>query len=112
MKQWITVSATMATASFNKEVYAHEAIMAAAYNFSGKYGVEVGVEDKDFTVILIPKRDYSPTEASMREDLLSFCNDVLDEELRLKLQQKTARLLDVIIRHAFSNIDLREELDN
>jgi len=48
----------------------------------------------------------------MREDLLSFCNDALDEELRLKLQQKTAKLLDVIVRHAFSPIDLRKELGN
>ncbi len=102
----------MATASFNKEIYKHEAVLAAAYHLTGKYGVEVGDEDKDFIVMLIPKEDYSPTEATMRADLLSFCNDVLDEELRLKLQQKTARLLDVIVRHAFSPIDLRKELGN
>jgi His-Xaa-Ser system protein HxsD len=112
MQQRITLLANTATASFNKEVYSHEAVLAAAYHLTGKYGIEVGVEDKDFVAMLIPKGDYSPTEAAMREDLLSFCNDVLDEELRLKLQQKTANLLDVIVRHAFSPIDLRKELGN
>jgi His-Xaa-Ser system protein HxsD len=112
MQQRITVSATMATVSFSKEVFDHEAVLGAAYHLTDKYGVEVGVEDKDFIAMLIPKENYSPTAAAMREDLLSFCNDVLDEELRLKLQQKTARLLDVIVRHAFSPIDLRKELGN
>jgi His-Xaa-Ser system protein HxsD len=102
----------MATASFNKEVYSNEAVLAAAYHLTDKYGVEVGVEDEDFIAILIPKGNYAPTEDAMREDLLSFCNDVLDEELRLKLQEKTANLLDVIVRHAFSPIDLRKELGN
>jgi His-Xaa-Ser system protein HxsD len=100
----------MATALFSKEVYSHEAVLAAAYHLTGKYGVEVGVQDRDFIAMLTPKGDYTPTETAMREDLLSFCNDVLDEELRLKLQQKTARLLDVIVKHAFSPIDLRKEL--
>ena len=112
MQQRITLSTTAATASFSKEVYDHEAVLAAAYHLTGKYGVEVGVEDKDFIVMLIPKGDYVPSEASMREDLLSFCNDVIDEQLRLKLQQKTARLLDVIVRRAFSPIDVRKELGN
>ncbi len=112
MKQRITLSDTMATASFNKEIYDHTAVLAAAYNFTGKYGIEVEVEDNDLIAMLIPKGDYAPTETAMKEDLLSFCNDVLDEQLRLKLQQKTARLLDVIVQHAFSPIDLRKELGN
>jgi His-Xaa-Ser system protein HxsD len=112
MKPRITLSVTTATVSFSKEVYDHEAVLAAAYHLTGKYGVEIGVEDKDFIAMLIPKEDYSPTEAAMREDLLSLCNDVLDEQLRLKLRQKTAKLLDVIVRHAFSPIDLRKELGN
>jgi His-Xaa-Ser system protein HxsD len=109
MQQRITVSATIATASFNKEVYDHEAVLAAAYHLTGKYGVDVEVEGEDFIATLIPKADYAPSETAMREDLLSFCNDVLDEQLRLKLQQKTAGLLDVIVRHAFSPIDLHKE---
>ena len=47
MKQRITLSDTMATASFNKEIYDHTAVLAAAYNFTGKYGIEVEVEDND-----------------------------------------------------------------
>ncbi len=112
MEQRITLSANTATVLFSKEVYGHEAVLAAAYHLTGKYGVEVGVQDRDFIAMFMPKEDYSPTEAAMRGDLLSFCNDVLDEELRLKLQQKTARLLEVIVRHAFSPIDLRKELGN
>jgi len=55
MEQRITLSANTATALFSKEVYDHEAVLAAAYHLTGKYGVEVGVQDRDFIAMVTPR---------------------------------------------------------
>jgi His-Xaa-Ser system protein HxsD len=106
------ISASMLTASFSKEIYCSEAILAAAYRLTEKYGVDIQANNNDYVAMLVPRSGYSPDEATINEELKLFKNDALDEELRHRLYLKTGKLQELIVRHAFAPIDLRKEVAN
>ncbi|GLI37572.1 hypothetical protein GHYDROH2_10730 [Geobacter hydrogenophilus] len=110
MQLHMSISNGGATASLNKEIYDKEAVMAAAYRRTAKYAVEIREEGQNFVVVFTAKDGRDGNESEVADDVQSFFNDVLDEQLRQQLEQKTGRIRDLIVQHAFSPIDLRKEV--
>ena len=97
--------------TLSKEIYEREAVMAAAYKFtdlctllirpSGEREVDVVFETKAEETI----QDLEIVAAK-------FCNDVLDQQIRLDLDKRYGKIRELIVKHAFSPIkDLTESLD-
>lgn len=112
LEERITVGENVASVNFSKTIYEKEALISASYGFTEKYGVNILENDADFVTIFIHKSPNTFDASAMKEDLLLFMNEVLDEQLRLHLNSKTSRLREIIVQHAFSPIEnLREELE-
>lgn len=110
MQLRMSISNGGATASLSKEIYGKEAVMAAAYRQTAKYAVDIRDEGQDFVVVFANKGGGEGNELEVIDDMQSFFNGALDEQLRQQLEQKTGRIRDLIVQHAFSPIDLRKEV--
>lgn len=98
------------TAFIDKGLYDKDAAMAAAYRLTDRYTVEMCDDGANLIVLLTRKGDEHPDPGEMNSDLQSFLNDLLDEQLRLKLEQRCGTIRELIVKHAFSPIDLQKEL--
>ncbi len=86
-----------------------QAVLAAAQKMTGNYYVEIKSLDSERAgVYLEPKNDQSVTTGSLEGDAKNFCNEVLDQQVRLDLERRYGKLRELIVRQAFSPITLDE----
>lgn len=108
MESCTTTSENTVRVPVAKNVFDKEAVMSGAYRLTNKYSVEILEEASAFIVAFTPK---NPLEAqTIDTDIANFHNDLLDEQLRLKLEEKSGKIRELIVRHAFSSLDLKKEL--
>jgi His-Xaa-Ser system protein HxsD len=94
----------------SKELYEKEAVFASAHKFT------------DRCTILIEPFDHNSVGAyfkGKREDCDLFkiaeeyCNEVLDQQLRLDIERKYGNIRDLIVKQAFSPLEnLKDEIKN
>jgi His-Xaa-Ser system protein HxsD len=106
----ISINGNTATTLVDKGIYDKEAVMFAAYRFINRYTVEILEDGPDFVTNFTQRNGQESDATAMNADMLSFFNDLLDEQLRLKLDQKSGRIRELIVQHAFAPIDLKKEL--
>jgi His-Xaa-Ser system protein HxsD len=95
---------------FAKEFYEKEAILNAAYKMTDKYSVKINpIDDNAVAVTLEPKNQISVDE--MKSSVFNFCNEILDQQIRLNLEKRYGKIRELIIEHAFSPLaDLKSRL--
>jgi His-Xaa-Ser system protein HxsD len=86
---------------FTKEFYEKEAVLNAAYKMTDKYSVMIKpVGDHEMSVTLEPKTQQSIEEIESAAS--DFCNEVIDQQLRLDLEKRFGKIRELIVEHAFS----------
>jgi His-Xaa-Ser system protein HxsD len=96
--------------TLSKEIYEEDAVKAAAYKFTENYAVLIEpVSETEVGVIIEAQK------ADGAEDLdrvaKRFCNEVLDQQIRLDLEQRYGRIREIIVQQAFSPVkDLKKAL--
>lgn len=105
------IDSTRLAVDLDKEIYEREAIMAAAYKITDLCTVLIRPsEEKDVEVIFEPKAEG--TTQNLEKVLSEFCNEVLDQQIRLDLEKRYGKIRELVVRHAFSPIkDLTESSD-
>jgi len=95
----------------NKEIYEKDAIMAAAYKMTGAFSVLVKtLGDNSWGVVFEPKGEQSQSE--LEKGAKDFCNEVLDQQIRLSLERRSGTIRRLIVRHAFSPIiNLKDSIE-
>ena len=69
-----------------------------------------GIEDYYITLTLEPKINQSMIE--LESAVSDFCNEVLDQQIRLNLEKRNGRIRELIVEHAFSPLaDLKSRLE-
>jgi len=92
--------------TLSRHVYDKEAILAAAYLLTGKYVVDISNNESDYHVNLAnPDGRVDPLVVK------SFVNNCLDEQLRIVLERRTGKIRELIVKHAFKPLDLKNELE-
>jgi His-Xaa-Ser system protein HxsD len=93
----------------DSSLYDLEAINAACYAFTSNYHIIATRKDETFiTVIFELKNKTSSRDIS--EDIKEFVNAVIDHQVRLQLDRTNGKIRDLIVAHAFSPLDLNEEI--
>jgi His-Xaa-Ser system protein HxsD len=93
----------------SKEIYQKDAIMAAAYKLTGACTILVKPFDEDtLGVVFEPKGEQDQSE--LEKIAKDFCNEVLDQQIRLNLEKSSGIIRDLIVKHAFSPFDLKKEI--
>lgn len=95
----------------DKEFYEKDAVFVAAYKFTEKCTVLIApVGETKVGVTIKSKKGDSDTELEkLAED---FCNEVLDQQIRLDLERRYGRIREIIVQHAFAPFNnLKKVLD-
>jgi len=94
----------------SKEIYEKESVLASAYKFTNRCTILIEpIEHSTVGIYFKPKHDI--TEKELNAVAEEFCNELIDQQLRLEINKNYGNLRDVIVRHAFSPIaNLNEEI--
>jgi His-Xaa-Ser system protein HxsD len=85
----------------DESLYSREAIINASYKFTDACAVRVDSGDSRNVDVQIRRRDGSVDNLGVIAD--NFCNEVLDQQVRLNLEKRYGRLREIIVEHAFSS---------
>ena len=96
---------------YSKELYSKEALLKAAYHFTGNYYIYVGVEDDSFFV------DFSTKDESLIDsDKLQnqFKNEILAQVIHQSISNETSDLRKLLVARALSStmVDEEDPVDN
>lgn len=92
-----------------KEFYEQQAVFAAAHKLTDRFSVMIEpVDDYTVGVYLEPKRAANFDEDEIETIVFEFCNDLLDEQVRLDLDKRFGALRDLIVKQAFSPLTATE----
>ena len=95
----------------DSSLYDMEAINASCYAFTNNYHILVTRKDgTSFTVIFELKNNVSRRNIS--KDIKDFVNTVIDHQVRLQLDRVNGKIRDLIVKHAFSPLDLKKEIES
>lgn len=86
----------------NNIIYSKEALIASAYNFSDKAYIYLNEISDDKTAVYFIAKDNN--YENLEKCALQLCNDLVDQQLRIDLEEKFGNLRDIIIKQAFSPI--------
>ncbi len=98
--------------SLRKEFYEKSAVLAAAHKMSGRFAVVIeSIDDKTVGIILKPKAGSSVSDEEIKEAAADFCNEALDQQVRIDIEKRYGALRELIVKQAFSPVSLTELAD-
>ena len=85
------------------EIYSLEAINASCYKFSGDFYIhqELNKQDNIVVVTLQSKDEKAVSEIVCKE----FCNDLIDQQLRVTTNERFGHIRDLIVEEAFKPVN-------
>ncbi len=82
-------------------LYAKEAIVAACYKFTNDYYIHQSPNGNDICVIFESKAEKTITP----EIVKSFCNELIDQQVRYNTNQQFGHIRDLIVEEAFKPVN-------
>jgi His-Xaa-Ser system protein HxsD len=84
----------------SKQFYEKPAVMAAAYKFTDKCIILIEPLEEGYMGVWFQAKNNKSLD--MASGLVNdFCNEVLDQQVRLDLEKRYGSLRDAIVEHAF-----------
>jgi His-Xaa-Ser system protein HxsD len=90
-------------------LYDIEAINAACYAFTNNYHIIITRKDDTSVTVIFELKDKI-SQRNIPEDIKDFVNTVIDQQVRLQLDRANGKIRDLIVKHAFSPLDLKKEI--
>ena len=88
----------------SKQFYEKPAVMAAAYKFTNKCVISIEPLEQGYVGVWFQAKNNENSD--IIPDLVNdFCNEVLDQQVRLDLEKRFGTLRDTIVKHAFQPIE-------
>jgi His-Xaa-Ser system protein HxsD len=87
----------------NTELYDKEAIVASAYKYSGRFYIYQNVSEIDPKIVEVlfeSKENSAITETDVKE----FCNDLIDQQIRIHTTRQFGHIRDLIVEEAFKPV--------
>ena len=89
--------------TLNRTLYEKEAIFSAAYKFTDKFTILIEPIDPSSVGVYF-KSQQGGDENELMMVAEAFCNEVLDQQIRLDIERKYGNIRDLIVAQAFSPI--------
>lgn len=96
---------------FYKEFFQKEAIFSAAYKMEDRFYIKIEPFENDrVAVIMLKKKDqnFNDIENALKE----FCNEAIDQQIRLDIEVRTNAIRDSIYKKTFQPIYLQKEKES
>lgn len=88
----------------SKKFYEREAVFLAAYKFTNKCAVLIEPIENDYVGVFFETK-AGCTSKDLKLICTNFCNEVLDQQVRLDLEKRFGDLRKLIVQHAFQPIE-------
>lgn len=93
--------------------FQREAVSAAALKMTDRFFIEMKSIDSERIGIMLEPKGGTSSEMRLSADVLkeaakAFCNEVLDQQVRLDLEKRYGKIREMIVRQAFAPITLDE----
>lgn len=92
---------------FSKELYDRNVIIKSAYLFTDKYYIHIDTDQEAFIVTFISKESNIADEVEMRYE-----NELIAEQTRVLINEKTRNLRELIAARALSSTIIDTHLEN
>jgi len=92
---------------FDSRLYSPTAVKKAVYKFAADCGAIIEMIDEDLLVTLTFSELFLPAQKMKIAN--SFCNEVIDQDLREHIAEETEPVRNLILAHAFSKTSLLAE---
>lgn len=86
-----------------KAYYEKEAVFAAVDMFRSKFHIKIDSLDS-YVGVWFSKKDETDTDADVKNALLEFCNEAIDQQTKRDLNAQFGELRNIIYRYAFEPI--------
>lgn len=86
-----------------KEFYERDAVFSAAYKFTDKCAILIEPVD-EFSVGVYFKAKSGKNDVDLEKVAEDYCNEVLDQQIRLDLEKRYGNIRKLTVQHAFSPI--------
>ena len=94
---------------YDKEFYSKETLLKAAYHFTDKAYVYLGVEDDSFFVDFAPKDDVSCDKEKLENE---FKNELLAQVIHQTVSKETTVLRELLVARALSSTMVDEGISS
>ena len=84
-------------------IYSMDAIRAATYAFTDRYNIFITKGSPDEVVIVFESKGLN---SHILNDLKDFSGVLIERQLRCQLEARNGKIRDIIVGHAFSQVDL------
>lgn len=87
----------------NTELYDKEAIVASAYKYSGRFYIYQNESESDPKIVDVffeSKENSAVKEADVKD----FCNDLIDQQIRIHTTRQFGHIRDLIVEEAFKPV--------
>ena len=92
-----------------REFYERQAIFAASHELTDRFVVLIEpIDEHTVGVYIEPKENISSDHMVTDDEISQFCNDLIDEQLRIDLDRQYGLLREMIVRQAFAPITSAE----
>lgn len=94
-----------------KEYYQKEAVFVAAHKFTNICTIKIEPAGTHHVGIYFKEKEQS--QYSLREIAESFCNEAIEQQLRLDLETGNGRIRDLIVEQAFKPMEnIKQKIDS
>ena len=95
----------------SEKLYEKPAVMAAAYKFTHKCVILVQPLEEGYLEVCFQAKNNECLDDIIPDLINDFCNEVLDQQVRLDLEKRYGSLRDTIVRHAFQPLEKHSKND-
>ena len=93
----------------SKELYEKEAVFTSAHKFTDRCTILIEPIDHNSVGVYFKSKREDCDLLKISEE---YCNEVLDQQLRLDIEKKYGNIRDLIVKQAFSPIEnLKDEIN-
>ncbi|MEW6366700.1 MAG: His-Xaa-Ser system protein HxsD [Acidobacteriota bacterium] len=89
---------------FPLSLYHREAVVAASYRFTDRWAIRLLESGDGRMEVLFQAKGDVPDNLDTGKVALEFCNEVLDQQIRLDLDSRSGALRRTIYEHAFARV--------
>ncbi len=87
----------------NKKIYNDEAILQAAYRFNDKCYIYIDPISEDVLGVYFKGKETGIADLEAIAE--NFCNELIDQQVRLNVEKSYGDIRDEIVKKAFSKAD-------
>ncbi len=97
--------------TLKKEFFEKEAVFASAYKFTDKCIIKIEPINNDSVGVYF-KMKNEDDHLNLKKTAELFCNEAIDQQLRIDIEKKYGNIRELIVRQAFSPIkNINEEIN-